>query len=101
MKSTRIINITIFLIFLLSCEFELAPVMPQGITDILSRTTPINDFIKTNLEGVYISSDSKNEFGETLVIKISGNYLSIFTGKNAAYMIFLGGINQSFLEFEG
>ncbi|MFH1051740.1 MAG: glycerophosphodiester phosphodiesterase family protein [bacterium] len=101
MKIFKSLNITFYLIFLLSCELELPPVIIQTNSDIISKTTPINDFIKTHLEGIYSSSDSKNEFGETLVIKCSGESLSIFTGKNGAYLIFYGGILDTTLAFEG
>jgi len=102
MIKKRILFIYFSIIFIYSCEFDMADVpIPVFSESILKNTTPINDFIKSNMEGVYSSNDSKSEFGESLVIKMSGQHLSIFTGKNAAYLIFQGGIYESSLVFEG
>lgn len=90
-------------LLLLSCEYQLDDVnIPSFASEsILKQTEPINDFIKANIEGIYQSNSSKSEFGEYLVLKYSGDYLSIFCGKNTAYLIFTGGIYHSSLIFEG
>jgi glycerophosphoryl diester phosphodiesterase len=101
----NLIKIIFLLNFLLlfSCEYQLDDVKVPAFASesILSQTEPLNEFIKTNIEGVYQSNSSKSEFGEYLVVKYSGDYLTIFCGKNAAYLIFKGGVYHSFLIFEG
>jgi glycerophosphoryl diester phosphodiesterase len=100
----KYLNILFFsLIFMFSCSVELTDVVipDYGQNGILSETYPLDDFVKENTEGIYQVTEGKSEFGQQVVLKWSGEYLSIFAGRNAAYMIFKGGSLDSVIIFEG
>ncbi|MFC2130427.1 glycerophosphodiester phosphodiesterase [Bacteroidota bacterium] len=86
-----------------SCDVGLPVVnIPDfGENSMLSSAIPLNDYVKQNIEGVYDISDGKTEFGTTFVLKSNGNYLSVFSGQNAVYMVLQGGIMDSGIVYEG
>ena len=53
------------------------------------------------MEGIYRVSNGSDQFGSQVVVKWSGDYLSIFSEKNASYYILQGGSLESVLFFEG
>lgn len=67
----------------------------------LTQTHPLSDMSKIVMEGVYAVQDGNDFFGDTVVLKWSGNYLSIFTNKNSCYMIIQAGSLDSVIFFDG
>ena len=75
------------------------PVFPQG--GILSQTYPLSSGAKAKVEGVYLVESGADRFGDRVVIKWAGNYLSVFTGKNVGYFVMQGGSLDSVVFLEG
>ena len=101
MKDYKYIIITILIIFLYSCNQDFSVDVPSFENSLISNTTQINDFVRNEINGIYQLSSDNKMFGDTVVVKWSGKYLSVFTGKNTAYMILQGGGLDSSLIFEG
>lgn len=57
----------------------------------LAQTYPLLNESKLVMEGIYEVVDGKEYFGEQVVLKWNGEYLSIFTSKNVGYMILQSG----------
>jgi glycerophosphoryl diester phosphodiesterase len=84
------------------CVEELSPVFPQpDYAGFLEGTSPVPDSAKRRLEGVYIVVDGDNRFGDTVVLKYSGDMLSVFGEQNVSFMILRGGVRDSTLVFTG
>ncbi len=75
------------------------PGFPQG--GILSQTYPLSSGAKAKIEGVYLVESGADRFGDRVVIKWAGNYLSVFTGKNVGYFVMQGGSLDSVVFLEG
>ena len=87
----------------LSCNNEVDIVFPE-FTDgsILDGTTPIPDFSKSRIEGVYQIAEGNEFFKDKAVIKWNDlDLLSIFCEKDGAYLVLKGGVLGSSLLFEG
>jgi glycerophosphoryl diester phosphodiesterase len=84
------------------CVQELVPITPEPRYDeILAGTTPVSDSAKRHLEGVYEVLEGKERFGDAVVLKYSGDILSVFSERNVAFMIMRGGVRDSGLVFTG
>lgn len=99
------IKLTILLILfaMISCEMEiLVPQIPTAKIDkVIKGAKEISDFQKSLLDGLYLISDGKQDFGDTAVVKWSGNSLSIFVKKEQTYFVLSGGELQKRLQFAG
>lgn len=69
--------------------------------NFLSQTRPLTEASKKIMNGVYRVTAGNDFFGETVVLKWSGNYLSVFTSRNAGFMVMQGGSLDSTLFFLG
>lgn len=100
-----LIHIILFsLLFItLSCEMEiLVPQIPTAkIEQEIKGAKQISDLQKKIINGLYLISDGKKDFGDTAVVKWSGNSLSIFVKKEQTYFILYGGEIQNNLIFAG
>jgi glycerophosphoryl diester phosphodiesterase len=56
---------------------------------------------KKLIDGLYLISDGKQDFGDTAVVKWNGNSLSIFVKKEQTYFVLYGGEIQKELVFAG
>ena len=65
------------------------PTWPNGGS--LSGTRALTAPEKQSLEGVYVVTDGNGQFGDTLVLKWNGEYLSVYAGVHTAYMILQAG----------
>ncbi len=87
----------------LSCNNQvdiIFPVFSDG--SILEGTTPIPDFSKSRMEGVYQISEGSEFFKDKAVVKwVDPDLLSIFCEKDGAYIVLKGGVSGSSLLFEG
>ena len=85
-----------------SCELENTLNYPNfDNLDFLKDSSPIEDSILEQFNGIYNITSEKNIFGKIAVIKASSNYLSFFCEANGSYIIVKGGIKDSLLKFEG
>jgi len=75
------------------------PGFAQG--GILSQTYPLTAQAKAKLEGVYVLESGADKFGDRVVFKWAGDYLSVFTGKNVGYFVMKGGRLDSVVFLEG
>ncbi len=80
----------IFFSIFFSCEMEiLVPQIPTDKIDkIIKGAKDLSDSQNNLIDGLYLSSDGKKDFGDTAVVKWSGNSLS-FSYKKKNKLIFL------------
>jgi len=84
--------IFISLLLFASCgldfEVEYPVVDPSGF---LNQTSPLTNDSKSVMEGIYKVIEGNEYFGDFVVLKWSGENLSVFTNINAGYMVFRAG----------
>ena len=94
--------ISIAFLALTSCdnivEIDHPIVDPSGFLD---QTTPLPDYSKSLMSGIYSVVNGSEQFGEQVVLKWSGNKLSIFSSKDVGYFVMQGGSLDSVLFFMG
>jgi glycerophosphoryl diester phosphodiesterase len=96
---------TIVLIFsVLSCEvqddwFLEVPAFLNG--SVLTGTSALTEQCKYALEGIYRVIDGSDIFGDTMVMKNTGDKISLFGYKNGSYFILDAGTKNSAVLFEG
>ena len=92
----------VFSLVMISCDTDLSVIVPDhGDRSILDQTIPLSEEAKNKLSGVYQVTEGSDHFGNQVVIKWSGNYISVFGQKNADYCVLQGGSNGSEVLFEG
>lgn len=93
----------IFAFLLLSCYDNpldvTVPTFSEG--GFIDQTKPLSQSVKAKIEGVYNVKSGSDRFGDKVVIKIAGDRMSVFMGKNAGYFILKSGSLDSVLFFEG
>ena len=98
----NLLNILVIVALLTACNPDIEVFIPSfGNNSILKDTYPLTEETKQKMEGIYRVIDGSDHFGNKVVVKWSGKYMSIFTEKNAAYLIQEGGSLESVLFFEG
>lgn len=97
------ISVIIFSIVLLySCEnFVEVKQLEIDPTGFLNQTNPISEESKKIIEGVYNVIDGKEKFGEQVVLKWHGDYLSVFASENVSYQIAKAGSLDSTIYLIG
>jgi glycerophosphoryl diester phosphodiesterase len=95
--------VSVFCLFVVTaCNQELDVMIPGfGQNSILQDTNPLSDETKVKMEGIYRVVDGSDYFGSQVVIRWSGDYMSVFGEKNSAYFILQGGSLESVVFFEG
>lgn len=92
----------LLLIGLNSCdnvvEVDHPVVDPSGFLD---QTTPLPDYSKAIMEGIYSVVNGKDQFGDQVVLKWSGNSMSLFTSRDVGYFVMEGGSLDTVLFFMG
>jgi glycerophosphoryl diester phosphodiesterase len=89
-------------IVLISCQMDNSIVVPEFANGgKLAGALPLERKQFQLLNGIYDVIDGTDQFGKIVVVKQSGNTLSIFTGKNAGLVVFHCGRIDSALIFEG
>ncbi len=92
----------LLVVLLGSCSMDSGvniPGFPSG--GRLTETIPVQPDIVRLLDGIYTVIEGSDRMGKTVVVKASGNTLSIFTGKNAGLFVLHYGRIDSALIFEG
>ena len=97
-----ILIVILFFYVLTSCDnivdVDYPIIDPNGF---LAQTTPLPDYSKNIMEGIYSVVSGKEKFGDQVVLKWSGNNLSIFCSKNVSYLVMQGGSIDSVIYFLG
>ncbi len=97
------IPIFIFFVFVLtSCtDDSMIPVPDFGSSGLISETNRLPDSSKHRLESIFNVLEGNAAFGNQIVAKWNGNYLSIFSSISMKYMILEAGYLDSVVIFEG
>ncbi len=94
----------ILILFLLSgCDTGL-PTVPIPVnkgTSLLENADAVPETVKAKMEGIYSVVQGSSDFGEEVVLKWNEDRLSVFTEKEASYLILHSGIKDSAVVFEG
>jgi glycerophosphoryl diester phosphodiesterase len=104
MKYFNSILLLILLLSVAGCEPEILDVPIPEITDSqLKGTKNLTDFMKNNIDGVFITETQTSPFGDSVVFKWNSGHINIFTGKNTTYAVLDAGFNEKDEElvFEG
>lgn len=94
--------IALFLLYS-SCSNEIDIIFPT-ITEgsILEGSTPVPDYAKQRMKGVYLIQGGNDIFGDAAVIIWNDpNFLSIYCQRGGGFFILDGGVRDSSLLFEG
>jgi glycerophosphoryl diester phosphodiesterase len=77
---------------LAACSEPFAATVPQWPNGgSLSGTRALTSGEKQALEGIYVVTQGSGQFGDTLVLKWNGEFLSVFAGVHTTYMILQAG----------
>lgn len=87
----------------LSCNNQVDIIFPEfSDGSILEGTTPIPDFSRSRMEGVYQFLEGSEFFKDKAVVKwVDPDLLSIYCEMDGAYLVLQGGVSGSSLLFEG
>lgn len=88
--SRLIIFLSAFLFASCGLDVEVEYPVVDG-SGFLNQTYPLSDNSKSVMEGVYKVVEGNEFFGDYIVIKWNGENLSVFTNRNAGYMVFRAG----------
>ncbi len=100
MKNHSLLFLMSFLIT--ACNPDLEVLVPKfGQNSILEDTNVLSGSAKQKLEGIYRVVNGSDVFGPWVVIKWSGEYMSVFCERNASYFILQGGSLETVVFFEG
>lgn len=101
-KGSTLLFILSIALVLLSCQSDLRVVVPDFESlETLQGTKPVPDTLLRLIDGVYELSEGATHFGQIVVLKSSDTALSVFCGKNVAYMVLRSGIKDSVVRFAG
>ncbi len=96
--------LTSFFILLLSCEKQVDFTLPvpafAGQSGLLN-SVELSDSTKYALEGIYKVTQGSDMFGDTLVLKQTGDKISLFGSKNGCYFILDAGSKNDQIILEG
>lgn len=88
--------------FLVGCSDSLildAPEFKNG--GILSQTKPLPDSSPSRLNGVWVVEAGQEQFGDSVVVKVSGDRVTVFARPNVGYIILQAGYLDSVVFLEG
>src|SRR4030065_1428194 len=95
-------SIIFLLLFLFaSCSLDVDVEYPLVDSRFLNQTLPLTNNSRSIMEGIYKVLEGNEYFGDNVVLKWSGEYLSVFTLKNAGYMVFQAGSLDSVIYCYG
>jgi glycerophosphoryl diester phosphodiesterase len=102
MRILSLLSCIVFAVAGAGCVQELLPVFPQpNYEEVLGGTSPVPDSTKRRIEGVYEVVEGKERFGDNVVLKYSGDVLSVFSERNVAFMLLRGGVRDSTILYTG
>ncbi len=100
MKQIPFFGLVVFI--LTSCaDDSMIPVPDFGTTGLISETNRLPDSSKQRLESIFNVLEGNVAFGNQIVAKWNGNYMSIFSSISMKYMILEAGYLDSVVIFEG
>ena len=102
MRQSAFLTTMLLGFLLLGCSLEEEVLVPNfGESEFISQTYPLNQSMKSRLEGVYRVEQGSTRFGKQVVVKWNDRYLTVFCGKDVGYIILEGGRLDSVFFFEG
>lgn len=101
MRYQLIIFFLLGLLIATSCSQDYILDVPEFDNDIVENTNSLDSVSKFAINGIYKVTDRSNKFGDSVVFRWNKDYLSVFCGKNAAYMILQGGETHGKIVFQG
>lgn len=98
----NIIFLILFIVSFYSCEsFIEVKQIEIDPTGFLDQTVPLTESSKKIIEGIYNVIEGKEKFGDQVVLKWNGDYLSVFSSKNVSYQIIKAGSMDSTIYLLG
>jgi hypothetical protein len=99
----RILSLILLIVIFYSCNDEIPNVLvPDWKSEgYLDNTDPVPNEVLALLNGIFKFGKGSANFGEKAVFKWNHAGLSVFTGKDATYMILQSGVRDSVLLFSG
>ncbi|TFG94129.1 MAG: glycerophosphodiester phosphodiesterase, partial [Calditrichales bacterium] len=89
-------------IFASACDVAVNVQFPHfKDSSILTGTEPLPEWTQRKIEGVYQVTDGSDAFGTKVVLKWTGAGLSVFSEKNAAYLVLDCGRDGADIHLEG
>ncbi len=97
----KTIQYIIILMILIACEQDTSLNIPVFDTKVKEYTSELTNLQKGVINGIYTVNINNRKFGDSLVLKWNADRLSVFCGKNSAYMILEGGHSEGRIILEG
>jgi glycerophosphoryl diester phosphodiesterase len=98
----RLLLVLLLSFALISCEDSLNVVYPDyDPSGILGQTTALPGISRNVLEGIYEVIEGKQNFGDDVVLKWQGDYLSVYSANDVGVMILEGGSIDTAIFFKG
>lgn len=85
----------------MSCDNDEFLTIPIYDNSLLQDTDQLTQFIVDQVDGLYVNTGSNSFLSDTIVVKWANGKLSVFSRKNAAFMILDGGSNKNSIVYEG
>lgn len=98
----KILLLLLSLLLFYSCNNEVEVITPTVDPDnFLSQTTPLPDYTKPIMDGIYEVTAGNELLGDQVAVKWNRDRLSIFSGKNGGYVVLESGYLDSVIYFFG
>ena len=84
-----------------TCSNEVEVLVPEFGGGLLAEARPLTAEQKARMDGIYSVTQGSDRFGSTVVLKWTGDNMSIFTGVDVGHFVLLGGHLDTVIIFEG
>jgi glycerophosphoryl diester phosphodiesterase len=102
MRTSWIVAAAALSLLMVSCTLDEDVAVPAfADSDFITQTNPLTPGQEEAVEGVYFVELGRERFGDSVVIKKSGDRLSIFSGVQSGYFILQAGRLDSVFFFQG
>jgi glycerophosphoryl diester phosphodiesterase len=102
MRTSSLLAVSLMALLLSSCDLNEPPTVPVfGDSDFISQTYPLTASQENAVEGIYYVEQGKGQFGDSVVIKKSGDRFAIFSSVQSGYFILETGRLDSVFFFQG
>ncbi len=97
----KLFLLLISLLFVISCEEPKITTPEYTDGSILENSVPVDDSLKSRMEGIYSIVQGQNQFGNEIVIKWVKDELLFYGRKHGTYIQLKSGIKNGEMLFEG
>jgi len=102
MKTKLLLAVAAMAVVVSSCDLDEEAVVPAfSDSDFITQTYPLTPAQENDLEGIYSVEQGRDRFGDSVVIKKSGDRFAIFSGVQSGYFILQTGRLDSVFFFQG